>query len=248
MSSTPAIAFDNVTFSYGAAPVLEKASFSIAERESVCIVGPNGGGKTTLVKLILGLLEPASGTVRIFGVSPKAARKRIGYMPQHLLYDPLFPVTVSDIVLMGRLRSGGVRGFFGWPDGQDREAASEVLRQVGMLDYARRPFSSLSGGQRQRVLIARALAGRPDLLLLDEPTSNVDTLVEAQLLELLVKLNERMTIAMVTHDLGFVSGAVEKVVCVNRRVAVHPTREISGEIIHDIYGGHVRIVRHDGAK
>jgi zinc transport system ATP-binding protein len=141
-----------------------------------------------------------------------------------------------------------VRGFFGWPDGQDREAASEVLRQVGMLDYARRPFSSLSGGQRQRVLIARALAGRPDLLLLDEPTSNVDTLVEAQLLELLVKLNERMTIAMVTHDLGFVSGAVEKVVCVNRRVAVHPTREISGEIIHDIYGGHVRIVRHDGAK
>jgi zinc transport system ATP-binding protein len=246
MSSTPAIAFDNVSFSYGAAPVLEKASFLIEERESVCIVGPNGGGKTTLVKLILGLLEPMSGTVRVFGVSPKAARKRIGYMPQHLLYDPLFPVTVSDIVLMGRLRSGGVRGFFGWPDGQDREAASEVLRQVGMLDYARRPFSSLSGGQRQRVLIARALAGRPDLLLLDEPTSNVDTLVEAQLLELLVKLNERMTIAMVTHDLGFVSGAVEKVVCVNRRVAVHPTREISGEIIHDIYGGHVRIVKHDG--
>jgi zinc transport system ATP-binding protein len=212
----------------------------------VCIVGPNGGGKTTLVKLILGLLEPSVGEIRVFGKPPKTARSRIGYMPQHLLYDPLFPVTVSDIVLMGRLRNGGLRGFFGWPDALDRETASEVLRQVGMEDFSRRPFSSLSGGQRQRVLIARALAGRPDLLLLDEPTSNVDTLVEAQLLELLGKLNERMTIMMVTHDLGFVSEMVEKVVCVNRRVAVHPTNDISGEIIHDIYGGHVRMVRHDG--
>jgi zinc transport system ATP-binding protein len=246
MTSPPVLTFDNVSFSYGSVPVLEKVSFSIRERESVCIVGPNGGGKTTLVKLILGLLEPSAGEIRVFGKSPKTARRRVGYMPQHLLYDPLFPVTVCDIVLMGRLKSGGLRGFFGWPDGEDREAAAEALRQVGMEDFSRRSFSSLSGGQRQRVLIARALSGRPDLLLLDEPTSSVDTLVEAKLLELLRELNERMTVAMVTHDLGFVSEMVEKVVCVNRRVAVHPTNDISGEIIHDIYGGHVRMVRHDG--
>jgi zinc transport system ATP-binding protein len=115
-----------------------------------------------------------------------------------------------------------------------------------MEEFARRPFSSLSGGQRQRALIARALASRPDLLLLDEPTSNVDTLVEEKLLDLLRELNERMTIMMVTHDLGFVSEMVEKVVCVNRRVAIHATSDISGEIIHDIYGGHVRMVQHGG--
>jgi zinc transport system ATP-binding protein len=244
MSTTPVLSFENVSFAYGVVPVLENASFSIAKGESVCIVGPNGGGKTTLVKLILGLLEPSAGDIRVFGGSPKTNRRRIGYMPQHLLYDPLFPVTARDIVLMGRLRSGGMRGLFGWPDREDRGAAAEALRQVGMEDFSRRPFSSLSGGQRQRVLIARALAGRPDLLLLDEPTSNVDTLVEARLLDLLHELNERMTIMMVTHDLGFVSEMVEKVVCVNRRVVVHPTSDISGEIIHDIYGGHVRMVQH----
>ena len=246
MPPVPILAFERVSFSYGSAPVLENVSFSISERESVCIVGPNGGGKTTLVKLILGLLTPDSGEIRVFGASPRAARPRIGYMPQHLLYDPLFPVTVRDIVLMGRLKSGGARGLFGWPGGDDREAALEALRQVGMEDFSRRPFSSLSGGQRQRVLIARALAGRPELLLLDEPTSNVDTLIEARLLGLLREINERMTVAMVTHDLGFVSEMVEKVVCVNRRVVVHRTSDISGEMIHDIYGGHVRMVQHEG--
>ncbi len=244
MPSTPVLTFENVSFSYGSVPVLENVSFSIAERESVCVVGPNGGGKTTLVKLILGLLHPASGVIRVFGTSPQAARRRIGYMPQHLFFDPLFPVTVRDIVLMGRLKNGGWRGLFGWPGDEDRDAAAEALRQVGMEVFAKRPFSSLSGGQRQRALIARALVSRPDLLLLDEPTSNVDTLVEARLLDLLRELNERMTIIMVTHDLGFVSEMVRKVVCVNRRVVVHPTSDISGEIIHDIYGGHVRIVQH----
>jgi zinc transport system ATP-binding protein len=246
MSPPSALTFENVSFSYGSVPVLENVSFSVTERESVCIVGPNGGGKTTLVKLILGLLEPSAGIIRVFDTPPHAARRRIGYMPQHLLYDPLFPVTVRDIVLMGRLKSGGLREFFGWPNGDDRYAAQEALRQVGMEDYSLRPFSSLSGGQRQRTLIARALASRPDLLLLDEPTSNVDTVIEAKLLDLLRELNEHMTIMMVTHDLGFVSDMVKKVVCVNRRVAVHPTSDISGEIIHDIYGDHVRMVHHEG--
>jgi zinc transport system ATP-binding protein len=244
MPSVPALTLENVSFYYGTQPVLENVTFSIADGESVCVVGPNGGGKTTLVKLILGLMSPNSGEIRVYGESPKAARRRIGYMPQHLLYDPLFPVTARDIVLMGRLRRGGIRGVFGWPDAEDRRAAQDALRQVGMLEFANRPFSALSGGQRQRVLIARALAGRPDLLLLDEPTSNVDSLVEARLLDLLRELNQRMTIVMVTHDLGFVSEMVEKVVCVNRRVVVHPTSDISGEIIHDIYGGHVRMVQH----
>jgi len=232
----------------------------------VCIVGPNGGGKTTLVKLILGLLTPQRGEVRLFGQSPCRARRRVGYMPQHVQHDAQFPVTVMDIVLMGRLGQSGVaqppsavqtgghsrgrlchilQGLLGWPKRADRRAALDALRQVGLDDFGRRPFASLSGGQRQRVLIARALSGNPDLLLLDEPTSNVDSLVEARLLDLLRELNRRMTIVMVSHDLGFVSGFVESVICVNRRVVVHPTAEITGAVIRDVYGGEVRMVRHD---
>ena len=240
MASESVILLRDVTFSYGGEPALEDVSLTVCDRQAVCIVGPNGGGKTTLVKLILGLLAPQRGEIRLFGQPPCHARHRVGYMPQHVQHDSQFPVTVMDIVLMGRLH-----GILGWPHRADRRAALDALRQVGLDDFGRRPFASLSGGQRQRVLIARALSGNPDLLLLDEPTSNVDSLVEARLLDLLRELNRRMTIVMVSHDLGFVSGFVESVICVNRRVVVHPTAEITGAVIRDVYGGEVRMVRHD---
>jgi zinc transport system ATP-binding protein len=246
--SEPVISLQGVTFSYGGEPVLEDVNLSVDDREAVCVVGPNGGGKTTLVKLILGLLTPERGEIRIFGQSPCRARLRIGYMPQHVQHDPQFPVTAMDIVLMGRLgREGGmafVSSLTGWRGRADRRAAGDALAKVGMSEFGRRPFASLSGGQRQRVLIARALCCNPDLLLLDEPTSNVDTLVEGQLLDLLRELNRRMTIVMVSHDLGFVSELVDRVICVNRRVVVHPTGAMTGDAIRDIYGGEVRRVRH----
>jgi zinc transport system ATP-binding protein len=245
MTDDAAVSLRDVTFSYGGEPVLEDVNLAVGEREAVCIVGPNGGGKTTLVKLILGLLAPQSGEVRLFGRPPRLTRLRAGYMPQHVQHDPLFPVTVMDIVLMGRLGQGGPSGLLGWPGPADRRAARKALEQVGMEGFGRRPFAALSGGQRQRVLIARALCCEPELLLLDEPTSNVDSLVEARLLDLLLELNRRMTILMVSHDLGFVSGLVEKAICVNRRVVVHPTSAMTGAAIRDIYGGEVRMVRHN---
>jgi zinc transport system ATP-binding protein len=244
MSNDPVISLRGVSFSYGGAPVLENVTLDVPARAAVCIIGPNGGGKTTLVKLILGLLTPQAGEIRVFGQPPRRARLRAGYMPQHLQYDTQFPVTVMDIVLMGRLGQAGIRGFFGWPGRADRAAAVDSLRQVGMEDFCSRPFASLSGGERQRVLIARALCGNPDMLLLDEPTSNVDTVVEARLLDILRELNQRLTIVMVSHDLGFVSNMVESVICVNRRVIVHPTSQITGAAIQDIYGGSVRAVHH----
>ena len=245
MSSEPVISLRDVSFSYGSQPVLEDVNLSVGRHETMCVVGPNGGGKTTLVKLILGLLTPQRGEVHVFGQSPRSARLRIGYMPQHVQHDPQFPVTVRDIVLMGRLGQGTFGRVMGWPGRADRRAALDALAQVEMEPFVRKPFAVLSGGQRQRVLIARALCCHPDLLLLDEPTSNVDSLIEARLQDLLRALNRRMTILMVTHDLGFVSGLVENVICVNRRVVVHPTSRMTGETINDIYGAEVRAIRHN---
>ncbi|NLF07958.1 MAG: ABC transporter ATP-binding protein [Pirellulaceae bacterium] len=245
MQTEPVVSLRDVSFSYGDAPVLEDVGLSVGPREAVCLVGPNGGGKTTLVKLMLGLLTPDRGEVRLFGRPPRRSRHLIGYMPQHLQYDPRFPVSVMDIVLMGRLGRGGLRGFTGWYGQDDRAAAIEALDQVGMAEQRRRPFSALSGGQRQRVMIARALCCQPQLLLLDEPTSSVDTAVEARLLELIEQLNRRMAIVMVSHDLGIVVELVKRVICVNRRVVSHPTSELTGDSIRELYGGEVRLVRHN---
>ncbi len=238
----PVIELENVSFSYNGQPVLQSVDLVVSRNDFLCVVGPNGGGKTTLLKLVLGLVRPASGTVRVFGGPPEKARPRIGYMPQHTSLDPLFPVNVRDIVLMGRLGRGGRFGFYGR---KDFRAAEEVLRMMKLTGLERRSFSSLSGGQRQRVLIARALISRPEILLLDEPTASIDAVIETELFEILNRLNREMTIALVTHDLGFVSRYVKSVVCVNRRVVVHPTSEISGEMINEIYGGDMQMVRHD---
>jgi zinc transport system ATP-binding protein len=244
MAEQPVIELSDLAFAYDGVLVLDRVNLTVCAHESVCVVGPNGGGKTTLLKLILGLLRPTAGTVRVFGQPPERVRLRVGYMPQRVEHDPLFPATVMDIVLMGRLGRGGLRGLLGWYSRTDRRAALQALAQVGMEPLARRPLAALSGGQRQRVLIARALCCQPDLLLLDEPTANVDTLNEDRLFEILRQLSREMTVLVVSHDLGFVSNLVETVVCVNRQVVVHPTSQMTGELVQEMYGGGVRMVRH----
>jgi zinc transport system ATP-binding protein len=244
MSDKPVIEVRDVSFSYQAAPVLEDVNLTIYDRESVCMVGPNGGGKTTLLRLLLGQLQPAKGEILIFGQPPQQARLRLGYMPQRSQYDPLFPVTVLDVVLMGRLGQPGLRGWLGWYGPADRRAAREALEQVHMAEAASRPFAALSGGQRQRVLIARALCCQPDLLLLDEPTANVDSLVEARLFDELRELGRRMAIVLVSHDLGFVTSLVQRVICVNRQVVAHPTSQLTADSIRAMYGADVKLVRH----
>lgn len=231
----------NVSFAYNKEPVLDNVNLTIKKGEFASIVGPNGGGKSTLLKLLLGLLHPNTGEIRLFGKLPEKTQNRIGYMPQHAQIDIQFPVTVMEVVLMGRL--GYTRG--GRYTKKDREIAEESLEEVNMSRLARRSFSDLSGGQRQRVLIARALSCEPDLLLLDEPTANIDPEVEEALFEILNSLNKRMTILFATHDIGFVSQSVKSVICVNRCVVVHPTSELSGEIIKDIYDGEICMIRHD---
>lgn len=236
------IEFDNVTFSYnGGRPVIDGASFSITERDEIAIIGPNAGGKTTLVKLILGLLAPQQGAVRVFGKNPAEARRRIGYVAQHLQFDSKFPLLARDVVLMGRLKQWD----FGLTSAKDRKAADEALDQVSLADCAKRPFAELSGGQRQRILIARALVSHPEMLLLDEPMANVDHTVEAEFRELLTALAKEMLVLVVSHDIGFVHQEIRHVLCVNRQVHLHPTTALDGEVLADLFGKNMRVVRHE---
>ncbi len=211
---------ENVSLSYdpGAAPALENVSFSLPAGEIACVVGPNGGGKTTLFRLILGLLRPSRGRVRALGLAPEEARGRIGYAPQHFAFDPQFPIRVEDVARIGHLGRGGFWG--GWSSG--RAAALDALAKVGMEAMRHQWFSALSGGQRQRVLIARALVSAPELLLLDEPTANVDPVVEKDLLDLFESLRGRMTIVIITHNVNVVSRFLDTIRCVNRTAHAHP--------------------------
>lgn len=232
----------NLSFAYDGVPVLENVNLAVPEQDFVTIVGPNGGGKTTLLKLLLGLLEPDRGTVEVFGTTPARARSRIGYVPQYFRFDLAFPIKVLDVVLMGRF---GHRYRFGWFGKSDKDRASAALAEVGLTGLENRRFATLSGGQRQRVLIARALAAEPDLLLLDEPTSNMDAVIQEELQELLARLNERHTLLMVTHDIAFVATHVKSVACVNRRLVLHPTSELTQDVVCDLYGRDMRLIRHD---
>ena len=236
-----AIALEHVSYAYTRHPVLDDVTLTVPKGDFAMVVGPNGGGKTTLIKLIMGLFTPTSGAIQLFGDKPQAAWNRMGYMPQYTHVDMAFPVSVLDVVLMGRLKNA-----IGWRyTRKDKDAAHQALSEVGLVGRATTPFSSLSGGQRQRVLIARALCSDPDLLLMDEPTANVDPAAEASIFELLSELNKRMTILVVSHDLGFVSKVVKSVICVNKKVVVHPTSSLDGTLINEIYGGDLRMVRHD---
>lgn len=236
------IEIKNVSFAYpGGVDAVIDVDLAIPDGEFAAIIGPNGGGKTTLLNLILGELTPRRGHVTVLGGRPEKTRRAIGYMPQHSQLDPQFPVGVMDVVLMGLAE----RHWCGPYSNRDRRTASEKLELIGIADLAKRSFSELSGGQRQRALIARALVSEPEILLLDEPTANIDPGVEERFYETLKRLNETITVVVVSHDLGLVNHGIDSVICVNRRVNVHPTSDLTGEAINKIYGAEQRLIRHD---
>lgn len=234
------IEFHEVSFSYDDLPVLRNANFTLQGDDFVAILGPNGGGKTTIAKLMLGLLRPTRGSILVSGKPATEAGKCFGYVPQYAQFDPRFPISVEETVMSGLLDNRP--GFF---RSAHRERASAAMEAVGIADLRHRGFEALSGGQRQRVLIARALVTDPEYLLLDEPTANVDTATENKLYGLLLDLRKRTTVLTITHDLGFVSDAVTKVLCVNRDVHLHPTAAVTPDLLAKLFGTKVRAVLHD---
>lgn len=234
----------DVSVSLAGQEVLTDVNLDIHAGEFLGVVGPNGSGKTTLLRVMLGLVSPDSGSVELFGRAPREARGEIGYVAQFATFRRDFPISVEQTVLLGRL---GISRGFGRYNSEDRAAASEALNQVGAWDLRTKPIGELSGGQLQRVLIARALAGRPRILLLDEPTSNVDVAAEEGIFGLLRQLSHSMAIVLVSHDVGFVSEYVSRVACVNRTVACHPTAEITPEVLHGLYGHGVHVIDHSAA-
>lgn len=234
----PVVELRDVSFAYDGLPVLSHVDFELLEGDFVGVIGPNAGGKTTLLKLILGLIEPDEGTVRVFGRPAREARGMVGYVPQYARFDRSFPIRVRRAVAMGTL--GRTR-----PRVDDVETAvSRALERVELSGVADRQIGHLSGGQLQRVLIARALVGDPELLLLDEPTSSVDTRIGRSVHELLEELSHDMTIVLVSHDIGVISRHVGTIACLNVEMHYHRSKELTPEMIEAAYGCPVDLVAH----
>ncbi len=246
----PVIELREVGFAYGEEAVLEGIDLAVREREFLGIVGPNAGGKSTLLKLILGLLEPDQGEIRVLGRPPRASRHLLGYVAQHPGFSRNFPISVRQVVELGLLgrreRGGALAALLPRPLSADERArVAQALDEVEAGDLASRQIGSLSGGQLQRVLLARALVSRPRILLLDEPTANVDQRAEGEIFDLLKRLNTRMTILVVSHDIAFVSSYVTRVACINRTLVCHPTTAIDAGVLRELYGDKVRMVAHE---
>lgn len=222
----------NVWFGYNERQVLQDVSLDIRQGDFIAMIGPNGGGKTTLLKLMLGLLRPDSGSIRIMGRPAHKASHHIGYVSQYININRNFPITAIDVVLMGKLKP---KKRWDSKSGQDRHEALEVLERMEVAAYASSKMDELSGGQRQRVFIARALVTRPKVLLLDEPTASIDAKGQAEFYRMLHALNKDITILVVSHDLVAISTHVKSVACVNKRLHHHHQAEITGEMLEEMY-------------
>lgn len=240
MKKNVAVRLEDVTVEYGDAVVLDGVNLSVFENDFLGIIGPNGGGKTTILKVILGLVKPKKGKVLVFGGTPVENRGMIGYVPQHSHFDREFPATVCNTVMMGRMRGGMFRRF----DDEDARVSAQALKTVDALELKNRQIGSLSGGELQRVMIARALACEPRILLLDEPVASVDRRVESRFYELLVKLNKKMTVVLVSHDIGAVSVYVDKIACVNQKLYYHGDKEIAPGALAKTYKCPVELIAH----
>lgn len=226
------IHFDHVSFDYGQTPVLKDLSLRVFAGEFVHVIGPNGGGKTTLLKLLMGFLEPCAGTLHINGKPPKQMQHQIAYVPQVFAFDKLFPISVLEVVLAGRLSRLPWHGRY---SRSDHQKAMQALRQVGMQDFHHYAIGELSGGQVQRVLIARALVSDPQILLLDEPTSCIDHGAQLAIDKILKNLKGKLTIIMVTHDLDHMGKNADRIFCIHGKLSELQASEVCQHFAMGLY-------------
>lgn len=226
------IEFQDVFFAYEKQRVLEKTTFSIQENEFVGIIGPNGGGKTTLLHLLMGFLKPQIGTIKIHGKNPRAQRSLIGYVPQKKFFDVSFPISTLDVVLMGALSTLNAWGRYPLAI---KEKAANLLAQFDLIDYLDTPFGELSGGQMQKTLIARALLCDPKLLILDEPTASVDPYGEENINQFLLSLKSKLTMIIVTHEVPGILPDVDKILCVNRKTNFISKEKVCSHVAMGLY-------------
>jgi zinc transport system ATP-binding protein len=235
------LTIEHLFFHYDSMTILENVNIEILKGEFIGIFGPNGGGKTTLLRLMLGLLRPQKGKVLLFGRSPEEMRHLIGYVPQAMRFDRDFPISALEVVMMGILRK---LSWWGTYPANAKQKALNALERVGLAHKAKSAFGTLSGGEAQRTLIARAIVDNPSLLLLDEPTANVDIETEQSIYTQLIELNKKMTILMVTHDLETIVDKAEKLLCVQRQVSCLKAKEVCEHFALGLYHTPLTSKRH----
>ena len=236
------IEVSNLDVYYGQVQALDKINLIVRERDFLAIMGPNGGGKSTLLKAILGLVPVESGQVKIFGSTGRRSRHMIGYVPQFSSVDRNFPISVLEVVLLGALKPG--LSLFHRFSKEEYERAEGLLAKVGLGEMKGRNISALSGGEFQKLLIARALMTEPKLLLLDEPTASVDVGSSQDIYNLLGELNKEITIVMVTHNVMAISSNVKELACLNLGLVYHGDPELSEEVVNGLFGCPVELVAH----
>ena len=242
MSGEYAVHIENLSVHYGHTPAIMGVCLDVSDGEYLGIIGPNGGGKSTLLKAILGLIPVSSGNISIYGGNAHKNRSLVGYVPQFALLNRKFPISLFEVVLTGHLKQG-IAPFFRYSS-KDNESVYTLLEKVGITDLANRQISELSGGEFQKMLIARALATNPKLLLLDEPTASVDAASLDQIYSLLAELNKNMTIILVTHDLLAVSSQVNRLACLNGQLVYHGEPELTEKVVNNLYGCPVDLIAH----
>lgn len=240
--SKPAIRIENIAVSYGKTQALRNITFSVKEKDYLGIMGPNGGGKSTLLRTILGFIKPDNGRAEIFGCSCAKNRQLLGYVPQFSSVDKKFPISVQKVVETGLLK--GVLHPFHIYSSEQKEQAMNQLELLGIVDLAKRQISELSGGEFQRLLIARSLVANPKILLLDEPTASVDPSSREKIYSLLAELNKEITIVLVTHDLTAISSSIKKLACLNQTLVYHGEPELTEEVVEAMYGCPVDLIAH----
>ncbi len=240
--SSPIVHIENLSVYYGQTPAISDVCLDVEQGEYLGIIGPNGGGKSTLLKAILGLIPLTEGKIELFGNCSGECKKSIGYVPQSAQMDRTFPISVKDAVITGR-QTPGLKPFSRYSR-NDMNIAAELLEEVGILELGNRRISELSGGEFQKMLIARALAVQPELIILDEPTASVDAMSRLQIFNLLAELSKKMTIIMVTHDLMAVSSQVRKLACLNTRLVYHGEPELGADTVNELYGCPVDLLAH----